>query len=395
MTRIALDPLETGARQALATVWRVLPEARLVGGVVRDLIAGDAAADLDLGIPETPEIVARRLADAGIRCLPTGVAHGTVTALVEGRGIEITSLRRDEETDGRHAVVAWTTDWREDAQRRDFTINAMSLNRDGTLFDYFDGRADLAAGRVRFVGPAARRIAEDGLRILRFFRFNARYGGDFPDADAARGITESLPSLDRLSAERVWSELRRILIGPRLDMTLALMRRLGVLDRLFPCGVTEGLPGRVPADPILRLAALICGPALSVARALRLSNADAERLEAMLATPAPRPGLDDANLRRVLADAPAELLCDVAWLAEARSNGHAEAWRDLRRRLRATPRPVFPLRGRDGLDCGIAPGPELGRLLTLTRDWWLSGGCVAGRAACLERLHDLMERPAG
>ena len=211
MIRLDLGPLT--ADPALATVWRVLPGARLVGGVVRDLIAGAAIADLDLATPDPPETVVRRLADAAIRSIATGLSHGTVTALAGTRPIEITSLRRDEQTDGRHAIVAWTDDWREDAQRRDFTINAMSLAPDGALFDYFDGLKDLRAGRVRFVGDAGARIAEDALRILRFFRFDARYRSGMPDAPAIKAIAASLPALERLSAERVWSELRRILVG--------------------------------------------------------------------------------------------------------------------------------------------------------------------------------------
>ena len=391
MTRLDLSGLERipGATQALEQVWSALPQARLVGGVVRDLLAGVAVSDLDLATPEPPETVMRRLRGSAIRAIGTGLAHGTVTALAAGVPIEITTLRRDEQTDGRRAVVAWTQDWREDARRRDFTINAMSLARDGTLFDYFDGRADLAAGRVRFVGDAGRRIAEDRLRILRFFRFQARYGGADPDPAALAAIAGGLDGLDRLSAERIWSELRRILAGPALAAISALMAE--VFDRLLPGGASPSRLGRLlgfglPADPVLRLAALLQGPAGAVAVRLRLSNVEADFLQSLFMLPAPRPELDDADLRRLLVDTPAPVLCGRSWLEQARSSPGEAAWRKLRERLQAMPRPVFPLSGRDVVGQGVAPGPEVGRLLALVCDRWRADGCIGDRAACLGQL---------
>ena len=384
---LALLDHHPGAGRALEQVWSILPQARLVGGVVRDLIAGRTVSDIDLATPEPPEMVMRHLSDAGIRTIATGLAHGTVTALVHGCPIEITTLRRDQETDGRHAIVAWTEDWREDAQRRDFTINAMSLSRERTLFDYFGGADDLAAGRVRFVGDPALRIAEDALRILRFFRFDARYGRGDPDAAALAAIGAAVASLDGLSAERIWSELQRILAGPEAGRAIGSMHRLGVLDRLLPGGTVPAhlfrlLAEAPPPDPVLRLAALIRGPTAPVALALRLSNAEALQLQALLAMPVPQPGMDDASLRRLLADDPAELLCGRSWLA----GGDTTL---LRQRLSAMPRPVFPLAGRDVLEGGIPPGPEVGRLLARARAWWWEGGCAADRAACLDHLRSL------
>ncbi len=404
MTPVDLSPLDRhlvhgqAVGEGLRQVWSVLPEARLVGGVVRDLIAGHTMSDIDLATPEPPLTVMRRLADAGIRTIATGLAHGTVTALPRGSPIEITTLRRDQETDGRHAVVAWTADWREDAQRRDFTINAMSLARDRTLFDYFGGADDLAAGRVRFVGEAALRIAEDALRILRFFRFEARFGCGAPDAAATAAIEDAVPALDRLSAERVWSELRRILVGPGPARTIELMRGLGVLDRLLPGGTTSAalarlLPAGLPADPVLRLASLLDGPAAPVAQALRLSGAEAVRLETLGRPPVPVPEMDDAELRRLLADEAVEVLDGRAWLAEAAGGGDTPRWAALRRRLADMPAPVFPLAGRDVLACGVPAGPEVGRLLARVRDWWRADGCVAGRVACLDHLRALMRSP--
>ena len=218
----------------LVPVLAALPRARLVGGCVRDSLANRPVADIDLATPDRPDGILDALAGAGIRAVPTGVAHGTVTAIIRGRPFEITTLRRDREADGRHAVVDWTDDFAEDAARRDFTINAMSVDQAGVLHDYFGGCPDLAAGRVRFVGRAALRVEEDHLRILRFFRFFARYGTEPPDAEAVSAIAAASDSIARLSAERVWSEVKRILAVPSPWAALALMDALGVLRAALP-----------------------------------------------------------------------------------------------------------------------------------------------------------------
>ena len=192
---------------ALLAVLGALPAARLVGGCVRDALAGRALADIDLATPDRPEAVMQALAAAGLKYAPTGLKHGTVTAISDHRGFEVTTLRRDVETDGRHAEVVWTDDWAVDAARRDFTVNAMSMTQDGTVFDYFGGQDDLAAGRIRFVGEPAARIAEDYLRILRFFRFQARYGRQSPDAATVSAVRGGIGGLGRLSPERIWRRI--------------------------------------------------------------------------------------------------------------------------------------------------------------------------------------------
>lgn len=380
---------------AVAAVLAILPRARLVGGVVRDALACLPVADLDLATPDPPAVVIDTLSRAGIRVVPTGLAHGTVTAIADGRPIEITTLRRDVATDGRHATVAFTDDWHEDAARRDFTINAMSMTPAGEVEDWFGGREDLAAGRVRFVGAAARRLEEDYLRALRFFRFHARYGRGAPETEAVAAIAAAVPGLARLSAERVWSEVKRILAAPDPLSSLALMRETGVLAAVLPEAAGEAtLAGLVragaPADPLLRLAALVDGESEGLAARLRLSAAEAARLAAAHGpVPAPRPedpGPDDAALRRALADAPREALLDRAWLAEAR--GAAGAWDVLRARLAAMPSPAFPLGGADVVAAGVPPGPAVGAALAAVRAWWMAGGCVADRPACLERLRE-------
>ena len=374
---------------ALLAVLDALPGARLVGGCVRDAIAGREVADVDLATPEPPDAVVGALSAAGLRSVPTGLAHGTVTAVSGGRGFEVTTLRRDESTDGRHAEVAWTDDWREDAARRDFTFNAMSMARDGQVWDYFGGLADLRAGQVRFVGDAAARIAEDYLRIPRFFRFHARYGHGAPDPAALQAIRGGVPGLSRLSSERVWSELKRILSTPDPCGSVLLMQELGVLQALLPGAPPDGLLRLVaagaPPDPLLRLEALHPGAGADLAERLRISASERDRLLA-LSGPAPHPSMDDNALRRLLADAPPGAIPARAWLA---GDGGPD-WAALQERLARLPRPVFRLEGRDALALGVPPGPAVGALLRAVRDWWKAGGCVADRAACRAELARLV-----
>jgi poly(A) polymerase/tRNA nucleotidyltransferase (CCA-adding enzyme) len=378
------------ARGAAAAALAALPGARAVGGAVRDTLAGRAVQDVDIGVPLPPAEVAPRLASAGLKVFETGLAHGTLTAVKNGERVEVTSLRRDVVTDGRHAEVAWTTDWREDAARRDFTINAMSLAADGRLWDYFGGRADLAAGRVRFVGAAAARIAEDYLRALRFFRFHARYGAGPPDAEALAAIRGAVPGLARLSAERVWSEWKRLLDAPDPRAALALMAGTGVLPAVLPEGEWPNARldrlAEAPPDALLRTAALLRRGA-SVARLaerLRLSGEEREslaRLAIVRDDLSPEP--DDAELRRILARRDGVPLTDLlreTWLAELRDGLSRAA---LRARLATMPVPAFPLRGADLLAAGLPAGPELGRRLALARAAWIEAGCDTPREALL------------
>ena len=363
---------------ALQAVLAALPGVRIVGGAVRDTLAKQPVSDVDLATPLDPGAVTAALEAAGLRALPTGLAHGTVTALSRGVPFEITTLRRDHDTDGRHARVAWTGDWREDAARRDFTFNAMSMTPDGSLWDYFGGRADLVAGTVRFVGDPALRIAEDYLRIPRFFRFHARYGHGVPDPHTLAAIRAGVPGLSRLSPERVWSELKRILSAPDPRDAVVLMAELGVLDALVPGADPAGLarlPPEAPAAPLLRLEALRPGAA-SLAGPLRMSLHERDALLA-LDCPTPMATMDDAALRRMLAGTPPDALIGRAWLA----GGGV-----VIDRLRTLDRPVFPLEGRDVVAQGVPPGPAVGEHLRAVRAWWMAGGCVAGRDECLAQL---------
>ena len=376
------------AAGAPAAVLAALPNARAVGGCVRDAIAGLPVHDVDIAAPLPPDDIARRLRDAGLTVFETGLSHGTVTAVLDHQPVEVTALRRDVATDGRHAEVAWTTDWRVDAERRDFTINAMSCDAAGALWDYFYGRADLAAGRVRFVGDAATRLREDYLRALRFFRFWARYGRGAPDADAIAAIRDAVEGLRaRIAPERIWMELKRLLAAPDPVAALELMEATGIRDAALPEAVGVEVLRRLialdaPPDPLLRLAATLPpGDAhRRIAARLRLSGEEAARLRLLLDHAPP----DAATLRRFRAQTaslgPAD---DVLWLAEARDGADRAA---LRARVHAEPVPVFPLHGRDLLALGVEPGVGMGAALNKLKQAWLDSDCTLTRDELLSRV---------
>ena len=372
MTTFSITPPDFIARPGLSAVLAAIPRARLVGGCVRDALAGVDVHDIDLATPDAPDEVVRLLKRADIRAIPTGIAHGTVTALAFGESIEITTLRRDVETDGRHATVAFTDDWREDAARRDFTINAMSMTPDGTVYDYFDGAADLRAGVVRFVGEPVLRIREDYLRILRYFRFFARYNPAQADVAATAAIAAERPGLHQLSVERVWSEIGRILQAHSPDRALGLMQRLGVLAELLPEARLVSVD-LLPPDPVLRLAALLP----SGQAPLNLSGAEVERLAALVLPALPDEASDD-DLRRALADTAPDILIGRAWIAGRSAR--------LRARIAAMEVPVFPVQGRDLAARGMKPGPQMGQIIRELRAAWLASGCLLSRDELLARI---------
>ncbi len=386
-------------RRVLAALAAGGTEIRFVGGCVRDALIGRAVVDIDIATPDAPEIAMRKLAADGLRALPTGIAHGTVTALCGDRRFEITTLRRDVETDGRHARVAFTDDWRADAARRDFTMNAMSAGADGVVHDYFGGLADLHAGRVRFVGDPAARIAEDHLRLLRFWRFHAHYGRAAA-ADAERAACRAAaPSLARLSGERVRAELVKLLSAPDPVASVAAMAQDGVLDVLgvgpVDAGALAALVALEPGtdrDPLRRLAVLLPadagrGMAAEVARRLRLSRAEGARLEACAGAALPA---DRGALRAALHRDGAAALRDHVLVAAARARrmpGDIAAALD---EIAAWHPRALPVSGADVLALGGAPGPAVGRLLAALEAWWVAADFVPDREACRAQLRRLM-----
>ena len=359
----------------IARIAAALGECRFVGGAVRDALAGRPIGEIDLATPEEPSEVVRRLEAAGIEVRPIGMDHGVLLAIGEKRRCEVASLRRDVETDGRHAVVAWTRDWREDAARRDFTVNAMSASPEGRLFDYFGGRADLAAGIVRFVGDPERRIREDVLRVLRFFRFTAGFGSLPGDPASLEAAVRLAPLMAGLSGERLRAEVLGLLAVPDPAPVTALMAARGVFRPVLPAAERTGRLARVVAaearlscrpNPLRRLAALLDRPDPG---RLRLSAAETERLRA-LAGPKP---LDRETLYRE----GRERFLDRLLIAGGDKEGEA---------LLAGRPPPFPLSGRDLLDRGIPAGPEVGRLLREMEDWWIAQAFHPDRTACLAEL---------
>jgi poly(A) polymerase len=388
MRPLDLQPWLTApaSRAVLAALAAERATPRFVGGCVRDGLLGQPSTDLDIAIDQRPEDNGRLLRAAGIKVIPTGLKHGTLTAITDGRKFEITALRVDVETFGRHAEVAFTDDWRRDADRRDFTINTIYADADGQLYDPVGGRDDLAAGRVRFVGQAARRIEEDKLRILRFFRFQARFGGGEPDADALAACAEAAPGIDGLSGARVRQETCKILTLPAPRPCLDLMARTGVLQRILPGGFDLAALARSDGDPLRRLSAIATGGtagAEAIARRLRLSKQQTRRLAFLMAPPRQ---LDDAMdrpaLRQLLHDHGPDAIADLA---------HQQGAAGLAARIAEAAPPAFPLSGRDAVALGMPAGAELGALLRKLEQSWRAGDFTAGRDELLAELRDLIE----
>lgn len=382
--------------------------ARFVGGCVRDTLLdpGLDRPDLDVATPELPERVTALCERAGLKVVPTGLSHGTVTVHSGSHRFEVTTLRRDVATDGRHAVVAFSDDFDEDAARRDLTINAMSCDGEGRLFDPFGGEADLRAGRIRFVGDPATRIREDYLRILRFFRFYGRFGRPPPDGPALAACRELAPGIDRLSGERVRQELLRLLETPGAVAALELMLATGVLARILPGPGDPAALARLAAawpegDGLLRLALLLrsagADPATvaRVAERLRLSAREAQRLQALATLPLPDPRASPRDHRRALYEQGAGLYLDLLRLATSLAGSDPAAARAVEALAAAWQPPAFPLSGDDLLARGLAPGPLLGSLLARLRQWWADQDFAPDRAACLARLDALLAAPKG
>ncbi len=377
-----LDAAKWRKRRGMARVLNALGAdeglTRYVGGAVRDDLLGLKVSDVDLATKIRPEDVMTRLQTARIKAVPTGIDHGTITAVSDGHAVEITSLRRDVSTDGRRATVAFTDDWQEDAARRDFTINALSADPvTGELFDYFGGLEDLEARRVRFIGDPLARIAEDHLRILRFFRFHARFGSGEPDAAAVDACAARANDLMALSRERIADEILKLLGMADPAPTVGVMLQRGILKPVLPEIAPESLcdlealldserSARVAPDPLRRLAALLPrDPALAedIAARLRFSNKAKKRLSCAASTDlssspqalAYRVGSDCAIDRLLLAGQSADAAAIAGWKA-----------------------PRLPIGGGELIARGLKEGPIVARTLRTIEDRWVADGFPAG-----------------
>ena len=378
---------------------------RFVGGCVRDALAGRPVKDIDIATADPPDRVMELLAAAGIKAIPTGIDHGTVTAVIPPAHFEVTTLRIDTETDGRRARVEFSGDWDADAARRDFTINAIYCDTDGCLFDPTGGIADLRAKVVRFVGDPDARIKEDFLRILRFFRFTAFYGDLGPAADGVAACRANAASLPSLSGERVAGEVLRLLESSNAATVLRVMEENEILQHILPeltrLERLEGLIAidSIDPDPMRRLLAALSPDDAAVhalSDRLKLSRAERERLAVnVVHAGSVTVGLDARGRRQLLHRLGAQTFIDLVYLGWAEEPAQRRAWR---RHLRAaeqwTP-PAFPLRGADVLALEIPHGPEIGQILDEVERWWVAGDFKAGREECLRRLRRVVQsRPA-
>ncbi|CUX14687.1 MULTISPECIES: CCA tRNA nucleotidyltransferase [Agrobacterium tumefaciens complex] len=390
-------------------------EVRIVGGAVRNALMDLPVVDVDLATTLTPDVVVARAKAAGIKAVPTGIEHGTVTLVIDGEGFEVTTLRRDVETNGRHAQVAFGTDWQTDAERRDLTINALYADEKGEIIDLIDGLPDIETGTVRFIGDAAMRISEDYLRILRFFRFFAHYGSGRPDADGLRASARAKDKLGTLSAERVWSELKKLLSARDPSRALLWMRQSGVLTEILPetekwgIDAIHGLVATEQAlgwavDPMLRLSAILPPDRdrlVALAARLRLSKAEAAYLTYWASAPAADPELKETALDRLLYRQGVEgvktrlKLALVAARADVSAGDTAmqkvARLSTLLARAEKFHKPGFPLSGVDVMAAGVEAGPKVGEVLKSLEEKWIDVNFSLDRAALTARLKDMLE----
>ena len=382
--------------ELLAVLDRAGEEARVVGGAVRNELLGEPHGDIDIATTALPTEVIDRVQAAGFKAVPTGIEHGTITVVAAGRPYEVTTLREDVETFGRHATVAFGRDWRRDAERRDFTMNALSAARDGTIYDYVGGLPDIAARRVRFIGDAATRIAEDYLRILRFFRFHAAYGEGAPDPEGVAACIDGRAGLDQLSRERVRTEVFKLLVARHAVAALAVMTETGLLEQVlggvpllasFANMIKLEAALALAPDAVRRLGALnvsIVEDAERLRGRLRLANAEYERLASMAA--------DWWHISRQLGERAGRVLLyrlgperfvDRVLLAWTRSPEGAadQPWRLLATLSARWSAPVFPLKAADFIARGVPKGPRLGAVLAAAEEAWIAAGFPADAAA--------------
>ena len=397
MTR--LDPQPWMSARPTRKLMEALGQARFVGGAVRNTLLGKPVGDIDIATPLVPDEVGKKLAAAGIHFVPTGIEHGTVTAIVEGKPFEVTTLRRDVATDGRHAVVAFTGDWRLDAQRRDFTMNALYADASGEVFDFVGGIEDLKAGRVRFVGDAGTRIREDYLRILRLFRFHAWYGKGEIDAEALRAAAAEKAGIAKLSGERIAKEMLRLLEAENPAAVLRPMAASGILAQVLPGEANvarlESLAkvdaaNGFPPDALLRLAALLPHDvkiAAAVADRWKLSNEARARLTDIAgAGEKIAPDLSVREARKLLYLLGVRPFKDRVFLKWAKDAKAAALWRALLALADEWKRPRFALTGRDVMLAGVPQGPKVGKVLGEVEEWWIDSDFTDDEVSLVERL---------
>jgi poly(A) polymerase len=388
MSAAVLDDASWLKTGATARVLRLLngdgEEARVIGGAVRNTLLHIPVGDVDIATTAVPDEVIHRAKAAGIKTVPTGIDHGTVTLVIDSRPFEVTTLREDTETFGRHAKVSFGRDWIGDANRRDFTINALSVGPDGVVHDYVGGLADIAARRVRFIGDASKRIEEDYLRILRFFRMHAAFGAGEVDRAGYLACIGGRAGLATLSAERMRMEMLKLLVADGAADAVDVMADGGLLQTIvggvtyagtFAAMIAAEHALDLQPDPMRRLAALgvaVTEDAKRIATRLRLSNAEAKVLDSMGHRWWRLAGMDETRAKRRLYRLGEAAYRDRLLLAWARVGGDSGRWIGLARLPERWTAPKFPLKAADFTARGIAEGPALGHVLTLAEDAWLA-----------------------
>jgi poly(A) polymerase len=388
MKRITAKWLKEPALQRVfAIIAAAGGEARVAGGAVRNAIMGIPVGDVDLATTLSPHKVTEVFVSAGHSVYPTGIDYGTVTVVIDHRSFEVTTLRRDVATDGRRAVVSFTDDWMQDALRRDFTMNALYCDAAGKIFDYTDGYDDILRNRIMFVGVASRRIKEDYLRILRYFRFMAVYPNLKADKAGLAACIKLRSGLRALSAERISQEMFKLLVGPKAVSVLKVMASIGVLKNIIPHTDDFRVIGRLPVDALLRAFVLAKDPA-ALREGWRLSNERARRIDALLDMPAPSPKLRENEQRRILYDVGPQAWADgvlVAW-AKSRAPLTDRAWKRMITLPKRWPMPVFPVSGRDLIEIGHVPGPAMGLDLKHLEERWIASDFKPTKQDLLESL---------
>lgn len=395
-------------RRVMDMVNRDGGEGRIVGGAVRNALMDMDIGDVDIATTLLPQEVMERAKKDGLKPVPTGLQHGTVTVVCNSEPFEITTLRTDEVTDGRHAEVRFSRDWQADADRRDLTVNALYADNQGEVIDLVGGIADIESRTIRFIGDADKRIAEDHLRILRFFRFFAYYGSGRPDAAGLKASARAKDSISKLSVERIWAEMKKLLAAPDPSRSLLWMRQMGVLGIVFPetekWGI-DAIHGLVHAgqvmdwrpDPFLRLAAIVPPDEermRSLANRLKFSNAEKDKLLNWAKAPIIEPTMAATALDRLLYRNGTEGILIRLKLAlssaQAAHDGSREAidkvvgYSNLLSRVERFERQNLPVNGADLIAEGIQPGPDLGRILAILDDKWVESNFTTSRDKLLE-----------
>ena len=374
-------------------------QARIAGGAVRNALLDQPISDVDIATTLIPSDVTERLVAAGHKCVATGIDHGTVTAIVDADSYEVTTLRQDVETDGRHAKVVYGTSWEADARRRDLTINALYLEADGTVVDPLGGMPDVLSGTVRFIDDAEMRIREDYLRILRFFRFFAWYGSFRPDAEGLKACARLKDGLEQLSAERIWLELSKLFDAPDPGRAVLWMRQTGVLSQVLPESEKWGIdamPRLVeaerarhwPVDALIRLMAIL--PPMEervseLSARLKLPNKVRDRLLRWSRTPEPNALMKKNAFFRWAYWQDQQAVLDRLQLVAVRGDENSKKYHRQYKWLMRWQRPGYPLRGRDLIAAGLEPGPDMAVQLKNLEQIWIDSDFALSREELLKQ----------